>query len=84
MENTRWMSINFIDGTEMRFDFLIQDLDFVSLGEAIEKAVDSNKLVLEVEGVMYVFPYSNIKYIRVSPSPEVLPDIAVRGVRLAD
>lgn len=84
MDNMRWMTIHFNDGSEMRFDFIIQDLDLVSLGKAIEKAVESNKLVLEVEGVMYLFPYENIKYLRVSPSPEMLPEIAVKGVRLAD
>jgi ribosome biogenesis protein Nip4 len=84
MDDMRWLTIHFTDGSEMRFDFVIQDLDLISLGKAIEKAVESNKLVLEVEGVMYLFPYGNIKYIRVSPSPEMLPEIAVRGVRLAD
>lgn len=84
MDETRWMTVHFIDGTEMRFDFVVQDIDLVSLGEAMEKAIESNKLVLEVEGVMYLFPYQNIKYIRVSPSPEMLPEIAVRGVRLTD
>ncbi|WP_163338190.1 hypothetical protein [Desulfopila sp. IMCC35008] len=84
MDDMRWMTIHFNDGSEMRFDFIIQDLDLVSLGKAIEKAVESNKLVLEVEGVMYLFPYENIKYVRVSPSPEMLPEIAVKGVRLAD
>jgi hypothetical protein len=84
MEDTRWMTIHFNDGTEMRFDFIIQDIDLVSLGEAMEKAVESNKLVLEVEGVMYLFPYQNIKYVRVSPCPELLPEIAVKGVRLTE
>lgn len=82
MEEKRWLTIHFTDGTEMQFDFQVQDLDLSSLGDIMEKSVESNKLILEVEGVMYVFPYTNIKYIRVSPAPDLLPDITVRGVQL--
>jgi hypothetical protein len=84
MEERRWLTIHFIDGSEKQFDFPVQDIDLSTLEQMLEKALLSDKLVLEVEGVMYVFPHNNIKYIRVSPCPELLPDITVRGVRLVD
>lgn len=84
MDEKRWMTINFTDGTEKHCDFQVQQLDFVTLGDLIEKSIESNKLIMEVDGAMNVFPYANITYIRVSPDPEILPDITVKGVQLAD
>ncbi len=83
MSKKRWLTIHFTDNTEMRFDFLIQDVDPAILGAVVEKVAESNKLILEVEGVMYMFPYANIKYIRVSPCPEKLPETAIMGVHIA-
>lgn len=83
MTDKRWLTIHFTDGTDMRFDFVKQDIDLARLGALIEKAAENNQLILDVEGVMYMFPYSNIKYIRVSPCPERLPDTAIRGVNIA-
>lgn len=82
MDMKRWLTLHFTDGTEMRFDFPDQDHDPTRIGALIEKSVESNKLILEVEGVMYMFPYSNIKYVRVSPCPEKLPETAIRNVML--
>ncbi len=83
MSDKRWLTIHFTDNTEMRFDFTKQDIDPTIIGEVVEKVTESNKLVLEVEGVMYMFPYANIKYIRVSPCPENLPETAIKGVHIA-
>ncbi len=83
MPKKRWLTIHFTDNTEMRFDFLSQDVDPAILGAVVEKVAESNKLILEVEGVMYMFPYANIKYIRVSPCPERLPETAIIGVQIA-
>lgn len=81
MENKRWLTIHFMDDTEKKFDFLQQDIDPINISSIISKTLKESNLVLEVEGVMYVFPYSNIKYIRVSPCPEKLPDTVIKGVR---
>ncbi len=83
MSEKRWLTIHFTDNTEMRFDFVSQSIDPEILTAVVEKVTESNKLILEVEGVMYMFPYANIKYIRVSPCPEVLPETAIKGVHIA-
>jgi hypothetical protein len=41
-------------------------------------------LVIEVEGAMYTIPYNNVKYIRVSPCPDKLPETAITGARLRE
>ncbi len=41
-------------------------------------------LLIEVEGVLYMFPFANIKYIRISPCPLKLPDTGILGAVLSD
>lgn len=66
----------------MRLELHGQDFDPKSVGDVVDKVVERDKLVLEVEGVMYMFPYANIKYIRISPFPETLPAAAIKGVHV--
>ena len=84
MENTRWMTIFFTDGTNLQFDFPKQIEDTSKIGTMIKKALNENQLILEVEGTMYTIPFVNIKYIQIYPSPEKLPDTAIHGVKLID
>jgi hypothetical protein len=84
MESTRWMTIFFTDGTDLKFDFPKQIDDTSKIGTMLKKALNENQLILEVEGTMYTIPFVNIKYIRVYPCPEKLPDTAIQGVKLID
>ncbi len=84
MENRRILSIHFTDGTDMNFEFPIQGDDRSKLGTEILKTMSENNLILDVEGVMYSFPYVNIKYLRVSPCPEKLPRTAILGAQIRD
>lgn len=84
MENKNWIIIGFIDGTQMKFEFLVHNVDYSFLVDLANRTAESNKLILEAEGVLHIFPYANIKYIKVSPSPEILPDITLRVGLLPD
>ena len=84
MRNDRKITIHFTDGKDLQFEFPAQIDDPSKVGTMVRKALTENQLILEVEGAMYAVPYANVKYIRVSPCPERLPDTAIRGVRLAD
>ena len=84
MENKRWMTIFFTDGSNLRFDFPKQADDISNLGTMIKKAMNQNQLILEVEGTMFSIPFVNIKYIQIYPCPDKLPDTAIHGVKLAD
>ena len=78
------MTIFFTDGTKLEFDFPKQIDEPSKIGTMLKKALNENQLILEVEGIMYSIPFVNVKYIRVFPSPEKLPDTAIRGVKLVD
>ena len=78
------MTIHFNDATEMRFEFPKQIEDTLNVATEIRKLLNGNHLILEVEGILYTFPFANIRYIRVSPCPAKLPDTAIRGAVLSD
>jgi len=82
MSDERRMIIYFTDGTDLQFEFPIQEDEQANIATAIRRTLNENQLVLEVEGAMYTIPYDNVKYIRVSPCPDKLPDTAILGVRL--
>lgn len=76
------MNIHFNDGTEMQFMFHEQDIDLIKSLEFVNETIASDKLTLEVEGAVYVFPYTSIKFIRISPTLDILPDTAITGLTI--
>jgi len=40
-------------------------------------------LLVEADGALLMFPFSNIKYLQVYPSPPKLPDYVIKGATLA-
>ncbi len=78
------MTVFFIDGTKASFRYPRQSGHDAStvLGN-VKKAIDADKLVLEVDGNLLVVPMRNIKYVQVSPAPAHLPSGIFRGVRVS-
>ncbi len=84
MEDKRWMTIFFTDGTNLKFGFPRQLDDTSKIGTMLKKALNEKQLVLEVEDMMFTIPFVNVKYIQVYPCPEKLPDTAIRGAVLME
>lgn len=82
MNEKHRMIIHFNDGTEMQFMFEEQNTDLIKAMEFVNHNIGSDKLSLEVEGAMYVFPYTSIKFIRISPTLDILPDMTITGLRI--
>lgn len=83
MDKRRWLTIHFTDDTQMKFDFYEQERDDATVEEVTKRILDGRQISLEVEGVLYVFPLANVKYIRVSPCPQKMPDTTIKGVVLS-
>jgi hypothetical protein len=49
---------------------------------AVKRAIDADKLVLEVDGNLLVIPIKSVKYIQVSPAPAHLPAGVLRKARI--
>ncbi len=84
MTEKRRMIIHFNDASEMQFIFPKQVDDATNIVSAINKLLKGDHLLVDVEGVLYMFPFANIKYIRISPCPPKLPDTAIVGAVLND
>ncbi len=84
MKEKRWMTIHFNDSSEMKFIFPKQTDDTTNIVADMNKILDSNHLLVEVEGIFYSFPFANIKYLRVSPSPQKVPKTVITGAVLTD
>jgi hypothetical protein len=49
------------------------------LAKRVQAALESPKLAFEIDNELLVIPTNNIKYLRVSPCPEMLPDTVILG-----
>ncbi len=73
---------HFIDNTSLALEWPKQDTHgatFVS--EALRKALEAERLVLEVEGNLVVIQMRNVKYVELIPVPEQLPEGVIVGAR---
>ena len=73
---------HFIDHTTLDLEWPKQDTTgFVFLSEALRKAVESERLLVEVEGHLLVIPMHSVKYVELIPVPEQLPEGVIRNAR---
>jgi len=79
MTNKRYLTIHFTDGSKLSVAFPKQSDDFHQMANRVQKALDANKLAVEIDGELFVIPMNNVKYLQVNPAPEKLPETVVRG-----
>jgi hypothetical protein len=79
MATKRFLTIHFTDGSKLPMTFPQQADDFSQIASRVQKALDTNKLAIEVDGELFVIPMNNIKYLQVNPAPEKLPDTVIRS-----
>jgi hypothetical protein len=77
------MTVFFLDGTSASFAYPRQSgTDQAAIIANVKKAIDSERLVLEVDGDLIVIPIRSVKYVQVSPAPPHLPSGILRRARL--
>ena len=76
--------IHFIDGSRLSCEFPKQSEDPMRVLRNVRRAMESDKIALELEGQLLLVPTANVKYLSVSPSPDPLPEGVVRGGVLVD
>ena len=78
------MTVFFLDGTKASFVYPRQaGPDQASIVNNVKKAIESERLVLEVDGDLLIIPIRSVKYIQVSPAPQHLPSGILRRARLS-
>jgi len=77
------LTVFFLDGTRVSFRYPKQaGTDAATIAANVKKAIDADKLVLEVDGDLLVIPIKSVKYIQVSPAPAHLPSGILRNARV--
>ena len=76
------MTVRLIDGSIRRFRFPSDGGDDVTLGSRIEKALQTQDLVVELGDRLLVIPKHSILTIELTPPPPKLPAVAIRNARL--
>ena len=79
------MTVFFLDGTKVAFEYPRQSgSDQPAIVNTIRKAIEAERLVLEVDGDLLVIPIRSVKYVQVSPGPAYLPSSVLRHARWCD
>jgi len=79
MDNNRYLTIYFIDGSEMSVTFPKQGGNPLLLARRVQEALDADQLAIETGDQLLVIPMNNIKYLQMKPTPEELPETVIRG-----
>jgi hypothetical protein len=76
----RWASV-IVNGRETAAacDFPKQVGDEQAVASRLETLLKNPYLLIEGDGVLFLFPTDNIKYIQAYSAPSIAPDTAIRG-----
>ena len=80
---TVYGTIYFMDKTKMTLRWPRQaGNDPIEIATTIKKALESDKIMAEVDGRLVIIPVRNVKYIEVSPAPPKLPKGVLLGAEI--
>ena len=80
------MTIHFMDGSKIVVQYPEQSgIDSVAISNNVRRALEWDKIPLEIDESLIVIPTQNIKYIQVTPKPAALPNQDVlKGATLVE
>ena len=84
MEQDRFLTIYFVDGSDMSINFPKQQGNPLLLAKRVQSARDADQFTIEIDGQLMMIPKSSVKYMTVSPVPDELPETVIRGGKFVD
>lgn len=84
MEQDRFLTVYFLDGTDMSISFPKQQGNPLLLAKRVQGALDADQFTLEIDGQLMMIPKSSVKYMTLSPVPDELPETVIQGGRILD
>ena len=79
----RKLSIFFNDGSVLNTTFPKQfEGDPSTFASQVRKAIDADRLVMEIHGALFIIPMRNVKYVKVMPVPDAILHGVIRGATL--
>ncbi len=83
-EDTRGMTVHFMDGTRMRFTGPKQTKDDWDAIRKMQLILDRPYLCLETEDSAMIIPMANVKYIESAPKPSSLPEFFLKSIHVVE
>lgn len=86
MENKLVQAIfHFTDGSQLALAWPPQAGDDpITVAANIRKALETDRILAEVDGDLILIPLANVTHVRVSPAPPKLPQNVIRGCQAID
>jgi hypothetical protein len=76
-------TIHFMDGSKIALRWPRQaGTGSQIIAANVKKALEADRMVVEVNGDLLLIPLRNVKYIQLSPSPKELPVGVLRGAQI--
>lgn len=83
MNNKRTVTFQFIDGTSLSVAFPEQAReDSTSKMANLKKALEAERIPIEIGGKLLLIPMRNVKYVEITPTPEMLPIEIIRDAQV--
>jgi hypothetical protein len=83
MTITRQVMIFLTNGTKISVNFPKQAGDDpVTALMNVKKALEADRILMEVDGDLMIIPMQSVSFIQVSPAPEELPPGVIRNVKV--
>ena len=83
MDSTVSLTVFFLDGTRASFRYPRQSgKDQATIVATVRRAIESERLTLEVNGDLIMIPIRSVKYVQVSPAPPHLPSGILRNAQV--
>jgi hypothetical protein len=77
------LTVHFMDGTKLSVRYpRMTGLDASTIAAAVKRALDAEKIAVEIDGDLLVIPMRNVKYFHITPAPDHMPQGVIRGGRL--
>ena len=76
-------TIHFMDGSKVSLRWPRQagtGSQIIALN--VKKALEADRILVEVDGTLLLVPLRNVKYIQITPSPKELPAGVLRGAQI--
>ena len=82
-DKQRGLTLYFMDGKTMKLDFPKQTLNEWGAALKIKEILGQQHLLAEVDGMLLIVPFANIKYAAAYPAPAQLPEHTIKGATIA-
>ena len=84
MTKKRYMTIHFMDGTKVAYDFPKQVEDQTSITSRMIKILEMQYIAIEADESVNLYSVNNIKSVQFYPVPDILPDTVIRDGVIID